>query len=192
MSYITFFHNSGEYREFFSSKENDRPCFYWFGDSYHCHLGWDNRDDYFYLFVKNPKEDKIPFRARYDELDFSGLYKNFLDYKIAREEIYKGQKFYAEPSILMSFARVEPDIISKYLKESQEYEILKPGSHKGLKFKVSDEDGRLIPFNQIEVILDIVPQIKNSYPFIEPKKEQGHYIYEDWIPMVTDKNGVWL
>jgi len=192
MVYITFFHNSSEYREEFSSKEPSRPCFYWFGDSYHCHLGWNVRDDYFYLFVKNPKRDKIFFRSRSKDLGFNGLYSNFLEYRAERKKIYSGQEKYTEPSILMSFSKIRPNIIAKYIKDAKEFEIIKPESYRGTKFSVNDENARLIPFNEIKEVVNIVPEIKNSYPFVAPEKKLNKYFYEDWLPMITEKNGVWL
>jgi len=54
-------HSSDEYREVFTSKDKIRPTFYWFTDRYFDHLAgckypaWD----YFYVFIKNPKEDKM-------------------------------------------------------------------------------------------------------------------------------------
>src|SRR3989344_3482510 len=61
---ICFAHASDEYREFFTSREPNRPTFFWFTDRYYDHIShWDNYSSwkYFYLFIKDPEADKIEF-----------------------------------------------------------------------------------------------------------------------------------
>jgi hypothetical protein len=36
---LLFFHNTDEYREEFTHRGDGRPCFYWFCDRFHTHIG---------------------------------------------------------------------------------------------------------------------------------------------------------
>src|SRR3989304_4031624 len=120
--FLSFFHNSDEYFEEFTSKDKDRPTFYWFGDRVFNHLNPPvNCYPYFCLFVKNPKEDNIEFRARHEDgLGFHSLYLGYLDYLKYRDDPSKidtGGNYeaeWAEPAILMSFSRIVPDLIGKW------------------------------------------------------------------------------
>ena len=186
--YITFFHNSDSYRKYFTHRDKDRHCFYWFSDSYFNHCGLYK---YFCLFVKNPKDDNIEFISRHGDCSFDGLYRNYLEFLNEREEIYKkGKGGYAEPSILASFSRIEPDIIAE--NNGKTYIIIKPKDYKGEELKlfasrlprdindVFPADNRPVKFTEIKEVVDIVPNILNSYPFIKPSQENNKYFYNDW------------
>jgi len=176
--YIAFYHASENYLDLFSSKEDTRPTFYWFNDRFF-HIFQD--PDYFMLFVKNPKLDKIKFRARHEGLDFNGLYEHY--------EVYKSGKI-SEPSILMSFSDIVPSLIAKKIGDC--YKIIKPEEFKDKIFSLRDEKGNAIKFTEINLIKEIIPKIANAHPFIEPKKKEGEYIYDDWEPMITEKMGFWM
>lgn len=180
--FITFFHTSPHYIQLFFPQHLKRPLFYWFGDCYHDMIGGDNREDYFYLFVKNPREDNISFRSRTEEMGFDGIYRHYLEY----------QKNRVEPAILMSFSKIIPDLALKYDQKYKAYAVITPIEHKGTKINFHDENGKPKNFLEIPEILAIVPNIKNSHPFIDPIKKDGKYAYRDWIPMITEKMGTWL
>src|SRR5438105_1247988 len=111
---LTFFHNSQyNYQEIPSlfkprlreenKRENLRPVFYWFNDHWHSNFP-SMREKYFYLFVKNPKEDNIQFRSRHEGNDFNGLYAHYDEYLKERSkkdlaELYHTGKWseYSEP-----------------------------------------------------------------------------------------------
>ena len=198
--YLSFFHNSEEYLEEFTSKEQDRPCFYWFGDRYFNHVNPKIGFDYFNLFVKNPKEDDIALRARHEEgLGFHSLYQSYLDYLKYRDDpsqIDTGGNYeaeWAEPAILMSFSKIAPDLIAKWDSDNSEtFTIIKPDKWKGLKVTAWDKERVPRRFIEIPEIVEIVPKIKQAFPIIEPEKRKGKYVYEDWKPMITEKMGFWM
>jgi len=180
--YITFFHTSPHHIQLFFPQHIKRPIFYWFGDCYHDLFGKDHRAEYFYLFVKNPNKDNIAFRSRSEEMGFDGLYKHYLEY----------QKHRIEPAILMSFSKIIPDLALKYDQKKKTYRVIAPIKYKGTKINLHDEKGRPKNFLEIPEVLEIVPDIKNSHPFIDAKIIHGKYTYDDWVPMVTEKMGTWL
>lgn len=200
IKYITFFHNSDEYRDFFSHNFLKRPTFYWYSDSFHSHTGCIEKEKYFYLFVKDPIADGIALRSRNEGLDFNGLHSHYNDFK---KECLKnpknGEYFYKEPSILMSFSTFEPDLIAEYDNNDNTYCIIKPIQQKGQKFKLYDDKfkekyviGEGVPFIDIPEIITAVPKILEALPNIEPRKSLGKYHFDNWLPMVTEKNGSWL
>lgn len=196
--YITFFHNSEIYTEVFNPKEDGRPTFYWFGNQYHNHYNITNHkyDKYFYLFVKNPKADGIELRARHKGYDFNGLYDHFLSYKKERAKQYaKGiyDWLSPEPGILMSFGAIIPNLIAKFDDDTTKTcTVIKPAQYKGVRFALFDENNIPISFMEVPEICEMLPNIKSSYPFVEPKKINGKYIYGDWEPMITEKMGMWI
>ncbi len=191
--FITFFHTSPHHIQLFFPQHIKRPIFYWFGDCYHDLFGKDHRAEYFYLFVKNPKKDNIAFRSRTEEMGFDGLYKQYLNYRREREEIYqKGATKYTEPAILMSFSKIIPDLALKYDQKEKTYIVIAPIEYEGTKINLHDEKGRPKNFLDIPEILKIIPNIKNSHPFIDMMENDGKYTYEDWIPMITEKMGNWI
>lgn len=192
--YISFFHNSDEYREEFTHKDLKRPCFYWFSDRFHSHIGIDS---YFYLFVKNPTIDNISMRARSgNDLDFNDLFSHFLYYKNnGVPKLESGELRYAEPPIIMSFDKITPDLIAKYNRDAKEYEVIKPTSHTNVKFKLwGDKQISTLatPFTEIPELANILPMLKKSLPFEKPDVIDNKYIYANWIPMKTEKNGTWM
>jgi len=180
MKYITFFHNSDEYREAFTHRDKGRPCFYWFSDSWFCHIGFR---DYFYLFVKNPKTDSIKFETGWRDGGLNGLNDRYLSFLEKRDAIYNKTSSlkYAEPPILSSFSRIEPDIIAKYKESIDKFIIIKPQQYRGISLplfknkipqridRIFDSDYMPNKFIAIEEILTVVPNIKDSYPFIGHK-----------------------
>lgn len=181
---LVFFHNSEEYREEFTSKEPDRPSFYWFSDKYFSHWPKNYRHKYFYLFVKNPKRDNIQLRARHDGLDFNALWLAYLNYQ---QQLIKYE--HVEPPIIMSFSKIIPDLIAEYQEDTKQLVIIKPSAYKGQSLNSIYER---IRFANIPLIREIVPGIVNSLPFVSPMESNGGYIYDDWNPLVTEKMGMWL
>lgn len=200
IEYISFFHNSDEYREVFSDREMNRPTFYWYSDSFHSHVGYKEKDKYFYLFVKNPRADGITLRSRHEELDFNALHSHYVWFKKeCLNNPRNGEYFYREPSILMSFSTLIPDLIARYDEDSNEYYIIKPIEQKGVRFKLYDDKfkkeyviGDGIPFIKIPEIITVVPKILEALPNINPDILQEKYIFNNWLPMITEKNGSWL
>ncbi|NLH35660.1 MAG: hypothetical protein GX453_06520 [Lactococcus chungangensis] len=187
--YIAFFHNSDDYFEKFSSKDEKRPCFYWFSDSYFSHIGIYK---YFYLFVKNPQKDNIEFNARAESDDFNGLYQSYLYFLKEREAVRQNGKGYAEPSILVSFSNIEPDLIAEY--KDDKFIILKPYFLKNRELNLLGEEksfNKTVPFIEIPEIVEAAPNIKNSLPFIEPDKNGDRYVYDNWLQM-KGNHGWWL
>jgi len=184
------------------NREKDtRPVFYWFCDIWHSNLP-DFRSKYFYLFVKNPKDDNIKLRARHEGLDFHGLYTWYEKYLKKRNEKKFNMLFhsskgnwgnYCEPSILMSFSNTEPDFVLHFEKEHNRFGLMvKPKEYQGTKIYLFNKNFYPIKFTDIPEIIGIIPKIKMSYPFLTPKLVNGKYIYEDWNLMVTEKMGSWL
>lgn len=199
--YLTFFHNSrfnwketpALFRPLLreeNKKELLRPTFYWFNDMYHHYQPWI--EPYFYLFVKNTKQDRIHFKSRHENQDFNSLCVHQFD-EYLKERVGKklGEYFeknnleeYSEPSIILSFDNIEPDLVIKFSGERDKYgAVIKPDTHKGMKIYLFDENHYPIKFTAIPEIIDIVPKINYSYPFITPNKMDGKYVYEDWLPM---------
>lgn len=187
---ITFFHNSEDYIEVFNPKSDNRPTFYWFSDRYHSHIGVNVKHRYFYLFVKNPKQDNIELRTRGEELDFNGLWEYYLEYKVERDKLYNQGIYdkYIEPPIIMSFSSITPDLVAEYDEVRDLFTIIKPDKYKGRELKFQ----KALDFVNIKLTTEILPQINKSLPFIDPKETKGKYIYDGWKPMVTDEMGVWL
>lgn len=202
-NYLTFFHNSDfnyeEVPSLFKPRlrddnklENIRPAFYWFNDFWHSNFpNWRNR--YFYLFIKNPQLDGIEFRSRHPGSDFNGLYAHYVDYLKERDEKHLGYMYgppnsgeggYYEPSILMSYDDIIPDLMVNFSEESDRCGlIIKPEIYKGTEICFFKEDYTPIKFIEIPKLVEMVPNIKNSLPFIKPKQENNIYIYEDWLPI---------
>lgn len=173
--YITFFHNSDNYIEKFTPKDEVRPSFYWFGDRYYNHYSITTRFKYFYLFVKNPKKDGIELRERYEGLGFNSLYSRFLKYKKEREQnLQKGiyNWLSPEPGIIMSFSVIVPDLIAKFDDDiAKTCTVIKPAQYEGVRFALFDKNNVPISFIDVPEICEILPNIISSYPFVEPKKE---------------------
>ena len=179
---ILFFHTSAEYREEFTHNLSVRPCFYWFGDRYHCHYGYS---EYFYIFLAKPKQENITFILRdMERRGFDNLYTHFLEYKKEVETIDRR----TEPPIMMTFDRTEP-IISLKLISDFKYEVIKPVEFKGRVINFGDKETK-IPFNQIRELFEMVPEILTSVPIVPPEKVGNRYEYTDWQEKVD--GGTWL
>ncbi len=157
------------------------------------------KDRYFYLFVKNSARDNIAMRARRGEnLDFNDLYSDFLDYQnSAFAKLKSGELKYAEPPIIMTFEIIIPDLIAKYHEDTNEYEIIKPITRSNVRFKLYDDTYKHtwpmgIPFTDVPELLEALPVLKESLPFQKPESIDGKYVYDNWVPMKTEKNGTWL
>lgn len=138
-------------------------------------------------------------RARHgDNFDFNDLYSIFLDYKKdGVSKMQNGELKYAEPPILMSFDKVIPDLIAKYHEDTNEYEVVKPTAHLGRRFKLYDDTYKHIwaleiPFTEVPELVDLLPTLKESLPFQGAEYIDSKYIYDNWMPMKTEKNGMWL
>jgi len=93
----------------------------------------------------------------------------------------------------MSFSRIVPDLIGKWDSGgSDTFTIIKPDKFKDVKVTVWDKDIRAKKFIDIPKIVEIVPKIKQAFPFGEPKKKGGEYFYEYWRTMIIKKRGSWL
>lgn len=189
--YIIFFHNSDNYIEKFTPKDEVRPSFYWFGDRYYNHYSTTTRFKYFYLFVLNPKKDGIRLRERYEGLGFNSLYSRYLKYKKVRDQnLQKGSYNWSspEPAIILSFSKIKPDLILEFDDESPNSAVvIKPERYKGLKISLFDNNDMPIQFIDIPEIVRILPKIRQSLPFIEPRMGKDGYIYEDWLPMAAEQ-----
>lgn len=210
-TYLTFFHNSEHCYEDRPSlfkpmlrEENKgddemfkRPVFYWFNDSWHSNMP-ESREKYLYFFVKNPKKENISLRNRCGSGDFDSLYQNYVSFKnelLSRNllDIYKNGNGYIEPPILMSFSDIEPDLVLMFANgKDRQGVVVKPEQYKGTVITFFDDNFVPIPFINIPEIVEIVPKIKQSFPFVIPEKRSSKYIYEDWLPMITEKGGTWL
>ena len=49
-----------------------------------------------------------------------------------------------------------------------------------------------IPFLEVPELVNILPMLKECLPFQKPESIDEKYIYANWIPMRTEKNGSWL
>lgn len=193
--HIAFSHHSQRYIEEFNPKEDGRPTFFWFSDRYYDHVSTTYRDRFFYLFFANPKKDGITLRARHEGLGFNSLYSHYLKYKEDRDKnLQKGiyNSLSPEAPILMSFSTIIPDLILQFEDESSNSAVvIKPEGYKGLKITLFDNNNMPLKFTDTEIV-QVLPKIRHSLPFVEPKKDKGEYIYEDWLPMVTEKMGMWI
>lgn len=99
---------------------------------------------------------------------------------------------YAEPSILMSFDKIILDIVAKWDSEdSEKMTLIKPYNGKGIKIRMWDK-GTPLKFISIPEIVNILPHIKKSLPFVTPEKLNRRYLYKGWVSMITEKQGTWL
>ena len=207
--YLTFFHisdyNWEETPALFDPMLRDdnkikpsSPTFYWFNDRYHNHMAWVST--YLYLFIKNPKQDQIRFRTKHNGGDFNGicvdLYEKHFVERVGKNlgNWYKkdGKSGYGccEPGIMTSFSKVEPDLVIKFSGTHERFGVVvKPDSHKGITVCLFDSKHAPIKFTDIPEIVDIVPKINYSYPFLIPKKVEDKYVYEDWLSMIIDRKG---
>ena len=203
MTNLFFFHTTDDYIETFDpqyspmNKDTNppaRPLFYWFSNVYFKYLG----DKYLYLFIINPKKQGVAVRNRAEnERQFDGLWNQYQDFQLRKRD--KKIK-YNEPPIIMSFAKLKPSLTLKHLGNGV-FTVMTPvkgfrffwqSKNRTIKFKMLDENNQKIPFNKIEPLMQLLPELKNSLPFTEPKEENDKFVYEDWLEMVTEKNGSWL
>lgn len=202
MESLILIHNSDQKFEVLSPPDNKRPLFYWYTDRFCSHIGTQK---YIYIFIVNPEKDDIELKAR-DGEGFDSVHKSFLDYKNYTEG--KSDLKYVESGIVMSFSKMKPEAvlvstsfgsgIPDYL--SYEYEILypyKPFSKRIINiFEEPYNDiyqGKPVPFNQISELVDLVPEISNSYPVISPSLDKdGKCIFDDWNEMSGYQNRTWL
>lgn len=198
MDYLTFFHCSDIYLEQFSSREPGRPTFFWYSDVFHTHnlprkTNWYK---FFNLFVKNPRKDNIALRARHDIGDFHSLHQHFVNYdneRIAKLTDWMTGKEYIEPGIIMSYSSITPDLTAEFENDTSPFcVVVKPDKYKGLRIRLMDDNRVPIHFLKIPELIEIVPPIVQSHPFIEAKQADRLFIYEDWMPIVTDMNGTWI
>jgi hypothetical protein len=94
----------------------------------------------------------------------------------------------------MSFSDIVPDIVMYFADCNKDRfaTIIEPVEFQGEKIYIFDKKFKPIPFNKDPLIKRIIPQINQSLPFVKPKKINGEYVYGNWIPMETEKNGTWL
>lgn len=198
---LVFFHVSAEYREEFTSVNLRKPTSYWFGDKIFCQNGlYDG--DYVYLFVKNPKRDRIQLCTPQGGYRFDALYKQYLLFEKYRP--YAKMDTSPKPIIhaphFVSFSKIKPDMVMQFNKGR--LKILKPESYKGVKLRLLLRNrsnnthisrSELIQHAQscadIRAITDAVPELLHAYPVIAPEKRHGRYEYKDWqrIPISFDK-----
>ncbi len=201
LPYITFFHNSDfnyedkptlfnlELRRL-SSKQKGNFNFYWFNDRYYHHTSWIPK--YFYLFIKNPKNDGVILHSRPSTDGFNHSFSHLVNKHFVervgkdlgapfRPSITKGTECVG-PSSFVSMSNIEPDVVVMHEGEHNINGIIvKPDTHKGMKISLFDEYYNPLKFTEIPAITEIVPQIFYSYPFIVPKMIDGKYVYDDWI-----------
>ncbi len=151
---ISFIHVSDEYREQFSSKDKNRPTFYWLTDRYFDHLAGGKKPPawkYLYVFVKDPLVDRIEFRSRHEGGQFHALFKAFVKFQarmLAEEKNTKDKQIYNEPGIMCSFSKITPDLICKYNALEQKFEIIYPLAKVGIMLDLFHSNG--LPKNFLE------------------------------------------
>jgi len=196
MTNLFFFHTTDDYIETFDPQyspmnkdgnPSSRPLFYWFSNVYFKYLG----DKYLYLFIVNPKKENIAVRHRLNNEEmFDGIWRRFKSFSNNRlsEGFWKEHHGVLcpqdEPPIIMSFNILKPTLILKKVSENT-------FSYQDKIFKFADEQNQPIPFDKTELV-KILPELKNSLPFVEPRQENVKFIYEDWLEMKSEKNGTWL
>lgn len=125
-------------------------------------------------------------------MGFNSLYSHYLKYKKGRDQnLQKGiyNWLSPEPANLISFSIITPDLILEFKDESPNSAVvIKPEGYRGLKITLFDRNNMPIGFMDIKEIVQILPHIGQSFPFVEPKKDKGGYIYEDWLD--TEKMGM--
>lgn len=213
MSNILLLHHSHNLYPTLKPPDPKRPLFYWYSDRFVSHLG---STQYLNLCVVNPKQDSIGLRSRNEFMDFDMLHKNFLHYKGSCEGTHpewctcdpaKRPK-YEESGIAMSFSEITPSIVlmarsyasGKPYSLQSEYEIIEPYvpfSKRIISLFEEPYDqlftGKPIKFTDIPELAALLPDSDDLLPFkdIEPDND-GFFHYEDWLPMVTEKNGIWM
>lgn len=204
MSKILLIHNSDRLYETLKPADSKRPFFYWYADRFASHIGTTN---YLYFFLIDPKAEGVELRSRSETLDFDGLHKDFLRFKDWSEGKTPEYK-YMDAGIAMTFSELKPKVtlmarsLASGTKEwlQTDFEIVephKPFTKRVIKLfeKPYDElyTGKPIKFTDIPELVDLMPELPVSLPYvsIEPD-EAGVYHYENWLPMITEKNGAWM
>lgn len=192
---LVLFHVSDDHQTKAFFGNGKRPTFFWFGDRYHNHFAMgDYRTKYFHLAVKQPKQEGLEFRSRHDGYGFDGLWRNFLSYREGQDKHYAEGKFdwlTPEPSIIMTFSPIFPDLIAEYDEKLKKYVITHPQKHAGTTFDLFDGSNKPLLFSEVPAITTILPQITQALPFVEAKESNGEYAYADWQDMPY-KSGWWL
>jgi hypothetical protein len=204
MSKLLLIHNSDLLFDTLKPPNQNRPLFYWYSDRFCSHQGTSK---YLYIFAVDPVKDNVELRCRSGTRDFDSLHRDFLHYRDYCEGKVSEVK-YSETGIAMSFSELTPIITLQARvygsgKEEwlqTEFEIIRP--HKPFTkrvislFEAPYEElfaGKPIKFNKIPEIVDLIPDIDNVLPFkhIEPNQD-GKYEIDNWLPMITHKDGTWL
>lgn len=205
MTKMLLIHHSNQLFETLHPPDPERPLFYWYTDRF---VHFDGTWKYMYILTINPKEDNIHVRSRSNGLGFNYLHKDFLSYKKWREGGSGDNSDWVESGIVMSFDEIKPAVTlmarsygssrPSYLQT--DYEIItpmKPFTKRVIKLfdgpYNDDFDAKPIRFTDIPELVDLIPDMKNMLPFkeINPDKNGNHH-YEDWLPMVTKLNGIWI
>ena len=93
----------------------------------------------------------------------------------------------------MSFSKIAPDLILEFEdKSSNGGVVIKPEGYRGLKITLFNNNSTPLQFTNIPEIVQILPHIGQSFPFVEPKKDKDGYVYEGWLPMITKTMGMWI
>lgn len=204
MTKLVLLHNSD--RLFTSHKPPDdtRPFFYWYSDRF---CSFQGTQKYMYIFVVDSVNDDIRLRSRSNTQDFDGLHKDFLHYK----KWYDGklpEYKYAESGIAMTFSEMVPAVTlmarsygsSKEEWMQTDFEIIEPlvpFTKRIIKLFHGDYDdmneAKPIRLTDIPELVALIPDMKDCLPFKEISPDaDGKYHYDNWLPMVTDKQGTWL
>lgn len=172
---LSFFHNSNRWIPYFKKELGPRKSatYYWFNDRYHHHFG---RERYFYFFLKDLTKEEVSFFVRQQGPDFHNLY-------VAYDQYSKGDRY--EPPILMSSDEIIPDLIADagYGNENpRTWKIVYPEDFLKVELQLFDGKDNPIPFNQIEVLKDIFPELEleDVAPFQTPHSDQGKFIIPGW------------
>jgi len=148
-----------------------------------------------YFFLIDPKKDNIALRSRTESQDFSDLHKAALEYKAFKEGKLPNAE-YREGGIAMSFSPMTPTLILEALEPDQytKYKVIFPRKRfKRPHISLFDENKQPIPFDQIPVLKQLLPDLSDSHPFLPLQVfEDGTYRYHEWNPMITEKSGLWL
>lgn len=184
MTNLLLYHVSDRLYDVLEPPDSKRPLFYWYGDRLFDYYG---QSKYVHLCMINPKKQNIALRSRTNTQDFDGLHRDFLaylDFLNGRTDLK-----YAETGIAMSFDPIKPTVVLKATGKGK-YKFVRPKRFLANSFTVLDDQEKPIPFIQIpelaEYVHDTLP-IRKILP-----DSNGKYSYGDWLPMVTEKDGVWL
>ena len=203
MTKLLLIHNSDKLFDVLQPPDTKRPNFYWYTDRFVSHIGTSK---YIYIFVINPQQDNVELRCRAQPFDFDALHKGFLHFKEYHEGKHPQYKMNIESGIAMSFSKLIPTVILQATGDEEDglkldYKIVKP-SRRFSKNKVvrlfkepysEIYKDKPLRFSDIPELAELIPNIEDVLPFKNLEvAANGKYEYDNWLPMVTQREGTWL